>query len=259
MSAFIWYELMTSDQDAAIAFYEKVVGWRAEDMAIPEMGDYRYTILNAPGGGGVGGLAVIPEECADFMRPGWFGYVHVDDADAAAAAIETAGGRVLMAPADIPTVGRFAMVADPTGAPFYLLAPLPREDAPPPLPRMSPGNCGWHELHAGDGDAAFAFYADRFGWGEVSRMDMGAMGIYRLWGPPGAEEAVGGMMTKLPQMPAAGWIFYFVVDSVDAAAVRIADAGGTVLMGPKIVPDGSWIVHGTDPQGAMFALVSEQR
>jgi hypothetical protein len=255
---FIWYELMTDDQDAAIAFYEKVVGWRAEDMKIPEMGDYRYTILNAPGGHGIGGLALIPDECAAFMKPGWFGYVHVEDADAAAAKIEAAGGRVLMAPADIPTVGRFAMVADPTGSPFYLLAPLPREDAPPPLPRMSPGNCGWHELHAGDGEAAFAFYAEQFGWAEMSRLDMGAMGIDRIWGTAGAMDASGGMMTKMAQMPAPSWIFYFVVDSVDAAALRIAEAGGRVTDGPMNVPDGSRIVRGTDPQGAAFALVSPQ-
>ncbi|HEY0013139.1 MAG TPA: VOC family protein [Allosphingosinicella sp.] len=255
---FIWYELMTSDQDAAIAFYKEVVGWSAEDMTIPEMGDYRYTILNAPGGTGVGGLALIPDECATFMKPGWFGYVHVADADAAAAAIEAAGGRVLMAPDDIPTVGRFAMVADPTGAPFYLLAPLPREDAPPPLPRMSPGNCGWHELHAGDGEAAFAFYAEQFGWAELSRLDMGPMGVYRIWGVAGSEDWSGGMMTKMAQMPAPGWIFYFVVDSVDAAAVRIVEAGGTVTDGPMNVPDGSRIVRGVDPQGAAFALVSPQ-
>jgi hypothetical protein len=256
---FIWYELMTGDQDAAIAFYEKVVGWRAEDMTIPEMGDYRYTILHAPGGRGVGGLALIPDECADFMKPGWFGYVGVDDADAAAARIEAAGGRVLMTPADIPTVGRFAMAADPTGAPFYLLAPLPMEDAPQPLPRMSLGNCGWHELHAGDGEKAFAFYAEQFGWAETARLDMGAMGAYRIWAAGGDSETAGGMMTRMPHMPAPAWIFYFVVDSVAAAAGRIVEAGGTVTNGPMEVPDGSWIVQGMDPQGAAFALVSEQR
>lgn len=257
-NGFIWYELMTTDQDAAIAYYEKVVGWRAEDMSIPEMGDYRYTILNAAGRG-VGGLALIPDEYAEFMEPGWFGYVHVADADAAAAAMEAAGGKVLMKPDDIPTVGRFAMVADPTGAAFYLLSPLPREDAPPPpLPRMSPGHCGWHELYAGDGDAAFHFYSGQFGWSESSTLDMGPMGTYRLWSADGGE-AVGGMMTRMAQMERPLWLFYFVVEGIDAAAARIAEAGGTIINGPMAVPDGSWIIQGIDPQGAMFALVSETR
>lgn len=256
-NGFIWYELMTTDPDSAIAFYEAVVGWKAEDMAVPEMGDYRYTILNASERG-VAGLAALPEDCRDLTGPGWFGYVEVPDANAAAAAIAAAGGKVLMPPNDIPTVGRFAMVADPTGAAFYLLAPLPREDVPPPLPRMSRGNCGWHELHAGDGEAAFLFYSEQFGWRETSAMDMGPMGTYRLWSVDGGE-AVGGMMTRMPKMERPLWLFYFVVESVEAAAARIAQAGGTVINGPMEVPDGSWVVQGIDPQGAMFALVSEQR
>lgn len=60
-------------------------------------------------------------------------------------------------------------------------------------------------------------------------------------------------------MPQPAWLFYFVVDSVDTAAERIRSAGGQVINGPMPVPDGSWIVHGLDPQGAMFALVSETR
>jgi hypothetical protein len=256
-SGFIWYELMTSDPDAAIPFYEKVVGWRAEVMTIPEMGDYRYTILHA-GERGVGGLAGIPGECGEEMRPGWYGYVHVPDTDAAAAAVAAAGGAVLMPPDDIPTVGRFAMVADPGGAPFFLLTPLPREDAPPPLERMAPGNIGWHELHAADGDAAFAFYQEQFGWSQFSAMDMGPMGTYRLWSADGGE-AVGGMMTKMARTEHPVWLFYFVVDGVEAGAARIAEAGGQVINGPMEVPDGSWIVQGIDPQGAMFALVSERR
>jgi hypothetical protein len=150
------------------------------------------------------------------------------------------------------------MVADPTGAAFFLLTPLPREDVPPPLPRMSLGNCGWHELHAGDGDAAFRFYSEQFGWSESSRLDMGPMGAYRIWSA-GDGGWVGGMMTKMPRMERPMWLFYFAVDSVDAAAGRIAEAGGTVINGPMAVPDGSWIVQGIDPQGAMFALVSEKR
>lgn len=255
--SFIWYELMTTDRDSAIAFYEAVVGWKAEDMAIPEMGGYRYTILNADGRG-VAGLASLPDECGGETGPGWVGYVQVHDTDAAARAIAEAGGRVLMPPDDIPTVGRFAMVADPGGAPFYLLTPLPREDAPAPLPRMAAGNVGWHELYAADGDAAFAFYSGQFGWAETSTMDMGAMGTYRIWSADGGE-AVGGMMTRPDSVPRPTWLFYFVVDSVEAAAVRVADRGGTVRMGPMQVPDGSWVVQAVDPQGASFALVSERR
>ena len=41
---FVWYELMTTDMDAATAFYRDVVGWRPQSMDQP---DLRYTIMNA--------------------------------------------------------------------------------------------------------------------------------------------------------------------------------------------------------------------
>jgi predicted enzyme related to lactoylglutathione lyase len=255
---FIWYELMTTDRDAALAFYKPVVGWQAEDMTIPEMGDLRYTILSASDGGVAGLMQMDAAQCEGEMRPHWAGYIGVADTDAAAARVAAARGTVLMAPEDIPGVGRFALIADPGGAKVYILAPLPRDDAPAEGPRMTPGHVGWHELYAGDGAAAFEFYSGQFGWSEASRFDMGAMGIYHLFAT-GGDEALGGIMTKPEQMPAPAWLYYFVVEGIDAAADRIRENGGSTVNGPMEVPDGSWIVQAVDPQGAMFALVSEQR
>ena len=253
-NGFIWYELMTTDAGAAASFYAEVVGWTAADAGGPNAG---YTIFSADGRGVAGAIALPDEACAAGARPGWIGYVAVPDVDAAVAGVEQAGGSVHKPGFDIAEVGRAAIVADPTGATFALLAPRPMGDPPAPLPRMSLGNCGWHELQAGDGEAAFRFYSGQYGWTEVSTMEMGPMGTYRIWAAGG--ESVGGMMTRHKQMERPAWLFYFVVGSVDAAAARIVEAGGTVVNGPMEVPDGSWIVQGIDPQGATFALVSERR
>jgi hypothetical protein len=254
-NGFIWYELMTDDAELAKAFYRSVVGWRSEDLGGPHSG---YTLFNADERA-IGGLMTLPAEaCEKGASPVWLGYVAVADADAAAARIEAAGGTILRAPADIPEVGRFAVVADPQGATFMLLTPSPRDDVPPPAPRMTRGHVGWHELHAADGDSAFAFYSDQFGWKEAAVMDMGTMGTYRLWSVGGGEP-VGGMMTKPPQVSRPSWTFYFVVEGIDATAARIAENGGQVVNGPMEVPDGSWVLMAVDPQGANFALVSEQR
>jgi len=254
---FIWYELMTSDLEAALRFYGAVVGWSAADHENSQPGGMRYVILSA-GGRGVGGAMQLTKGMLDGgARPGWVGYIGVDDADAKAKEVEAAGGRILMGPADIPNVGRFAMAADPGGAPFYLLTPTPRADAPPPTPGEA-GTVGWHELYAGDGEkAAFAFYQRLFGWETLDEMDMGPMGSYRLFGAGG--DRVGGMMDKPRDLAASAWGFYFNVDGVDAAAARIGEAGGEVTMAPHQVPDGSWIVQAADPQGASFALVSRTR
>ena len=252
---FIWYELMTNDQDAAEAFYGAVVGWKMADAGQPGM---RYTILSA-GDRGMGGLMALPAEaCKAGARPGWLGYVGVPDTDGAAKRIVESGGAIHRGPDNIPNVGRFAVVADPGGAVFQLLTPLPREDAPPAAEPATPGLVSWHELYAGNGqEAAFGFYASQFGWETSELMDMGPMGKYRIFGADGVP--MGGMMDKPEDVPVSAWAFYVNVDGLDAAVKRIEANGGQVLMGPHEVPGGSWIVQAVDPQGAAFALVSTAR
>jgi predicted enzyme related to lactoylglutathione lyase len=253
---FFWYELMTSDADAAIGFYEKVVGWTAADHGMTPDGE-RYTILSA-GDRGIGGVMQLSDDMrAHGMRPIWAGYIHVADTDDAARRIEAAGGAIRLAPQDIPDIGRFAMAADPGGALFYVMTPQPREDAPAADP-TAPGIVSWHELYSSAGEkAAFAFYSGLFGWETMYEMPMGAMGTYRIFGAEGAQ--MGGMMDKPGNVPASIWTFYVNVDGVDAAAERVKAHGGQVMMGPMEVPGGSWIIQCMDPQGASFALISAAR
>jgi predicted enzyme related to lactoylglutathione lyase len=257
-SRFFWYELMTSDQDAAIDFYTQVVGWSSDQIvSTPDGG--RYRILSA-GDRAMGGVLQIGEDMrSGGAKPAWVGYVHVADTDAAARKIAEAGGRICMEPTDIPGIGRFAMAIDPGGAPFYVMTPLPRSDEPPPAGEPTAlGLMSWRELYAGNGEkAAFAFYSGQFGWETLHEMPMGPMGTYRIFGV--GEEQMGGMMDKQPQTPESMWNFYVNVDSVDAAAERIKANGGEVVMGPMEVPGGSWVIQGVDPQGARFALISAQR
>lgn len=80
--SFFWYELMTTDMDAAEAFYTKVVGWGAEPFN-GGSGMPRYTVMKV-GERGVGGVMTLPEEAAKMgMPPAWMGYIHSDDTDAA--------------------------------------------------------------------------------------------------------------------------------------------------------------------------------
>jgi uncharacterized protein len=254
---FIWYELMTSDPDGAIAFYTSVIGWTAADQHMAEL-DFRYTILSV-GERGVAGLMALTEGMKEGGAvPGWVGVIGVDDTDAEAGKVARDGGTVIMGPDDIPNVGRFAFVADPGGAVYEIMTPLPRETEPEPVARMTPGFVGWHELYAVDGEeAAFAYYSGHYGWSETTSLDMGPMGKYRVFA--GGGDQAGGMMAKPAEMPAGAWGYYFTVDGLDAAVERINAGGGKVLMGPHEVPDGSWIVQATDPQGAQFALVSATR
>ena len=250
---FVWYELMTTDAQAAVRFYGEVVGWTMRDSGMPGM---RYTLASA-GEAMIGGIMNFPPEgCPPGASPGWLGYIGVDDVDVYAGRVKAAGGAILRPADDIPGVGRFAVAADPHGASFVLFKPASTEAPPRPAP-MSRGTVGWHELNAGDGPSAFAFYAGLFGWRKDQAMDMGPMGTYQLF--KADAEAIGAVMTKPPEIPAPFWLFYFAVEAIDAAHARVTRNGGEVLNGPMEVPGGSWIVQCRDPQGAMFALVAPKR
>lgn len=250
---FVWHELMTNDPQTATAFYKHVVGWEAADMNLPDRTYIRLSI----GKTGVGGLMALPQEArAAGAKPGWTGYIGVDDVDAAAAGVERGGGTVHRAPADIPTVGRFAIVSDPQGASFVLFKGAGGAAPERPAPG-TPGLTGWNELHADDWESAFAFYAGLFGWQKAEAVDMGPMGTYQLFSA--GAEPLGGMMTDRRPDTRPSWLYYFNVDAVDAAAKRVTAKGGQVTQGPVEVPGGSWIVHGLDPEGVKFALSGPRR
>lgn len=106
-----WYELMTTDAEAAKKFYSKLFGWALEDV---QGGEMPYTIVNV-GGRQMGGMMTLPPG-AKGAPPHWGVYVTVDDVDATAKLAESLGARILVAPRDIPDVGRFCVIKDPQGA-----------------------------------------------------------------------------------------------------------------------------------------------
>ena len=250
---FVWHDLITTDTVAAKAFYAQVFGWNMQ--AFP--GEYEYTVVSA-GAIGIGGIMPIPAPAlARGAPPCWQGYIAVPDVDSWAGRVQAKGGAILQAPQDIPNVGRFAVAADLHGAAFILFKPNSGEARTLPSQPV-PGTVGWNELHAGNCLEAFDWYAELFGWSQVRDMDMGAMGVYRLFST-GGPDASGGMMTKMPEAPGPFWAYYFNVDALDAAIARVQAAGGKLLNGPMEVPGPMFVANCQDPQGAWFSMVAPQR
>lgn len=243
----IWYELMTPDPDAATRFYGSVVGWTVG--AAPAAGpDYR--MIEAADGAVAGMMRLDAAMAAGGARPGWLFYVGVADPDATAAAAVGLGAQLLMPPTDIPGVGRFALLADPQGAPFYIM----RGDSAGTSTAFARGQAGhgsWNELSTGDVAAALGFYAALLGWENRETMAMGPGGGYHFL--DAGETRLGAAVEMKDQPPA--WRFYFAVDDLAAAIGRVTAGGGRIDMGPHPVPGGEVIAIGTDPQGAPFALV----
>jgi predicted enzyme related to lactoylglutathione lyase len=118
---FFWNELHTTDPTSAVAFYEKVLGFshRAMDMG-PAAGTYHILSRAGVDRGGV------TPHLAPGLPPHWLPYVAVDDVDATIARAKKLGANIPMNPEDIPGIGRFGVLHDPTGAVLAVMKPLPR-------------------------------------------------------------------------------------------------------------------------------------
>jgi predicted enzyme related to lactoylglutathione lyase len=243
---FVWYELMTGDPEAAISFYREVVGWTTQDFA---GGPMKYTMW-VGSQGPLGGTLAIPEELTKSgVPPHWMAHVQVANVDASVAQVKERGGKVLNGPEDVPTVGRFAVIADPQGATISLFTPASEMS---PHDNTKAGEFAWHELYAVDAEKALEFYGAVFGWSLIDAMDMGPMGKYRVFGHHGRR--LGGMMNKPPHIPVAMWNYYVHVDDIDAAVAKAKARGANVVNGPMDTPGGSRVAQMFDPQGAFVAL-----
>lgn len=252
MAKFVWYDLMTPDVDASSKFYSEVVGWNVADSGMPGMD---YAIISM-GDHQIGGMMPPPPN-TDGMPPMWNGYIHADDVDAASQKAAACGGSLFQAPMDIPGVGRFSVIASPSGATFLLFKDTSGQ-AQAEVPDDAIGHIGWRELMSSDWEKDWAFYSEMFGWTKADAMDMGPMGIYQMF--KSGEHLIGGMMTTTSEDPMPPhWNYYFNVESASAAAARATALGATIVFGPQEVPGGQWALNGIDPQGAMFSLLGKNK
>jgi predicted enzyme related to lactoylglutathione lyase len=201
-------------------------------------------------------MAITPEMAEHGAQPAWVGYIGVDDVDASVAKLIALGGAVLMPAMDIEGVGRMAMVADPQGAPFYVMKGASDETSHS-FAALAPkvGHCAWNELTTSDPEAAKSFYGALFGWSKQGEMDMGPTGKYEFLMASGDRFGIGAIMPKMPEMPVSMWTYYFRVPDIDAAVAAIKSNGGTPLMEPVEIPGGDYSMTALDSAGAAFGLV----
>lgn len=113
-----WTELATTDAAAAEAFYTALFGWKSKDSSIPGVTYTEFVIGERP----AAGMLQMTEEWGG-APPHWLVYFAITDCDHAAAQAGELGGAVIKEPFDIANVGRIAVLADPHGAVFAIIAP----------------------------------------------------------------------------------------------------------------------------------------
>jgi len=108
---------MTRDTEKAGKFYAELIGWKPTDSGMPGM---NYMMMKA-GETNAGGMMAMPPEVPDQVPAHWMAYITVDDVDSCATKAKQLGGQVCAGPQDIPGVGRFCVITDPTGAAVGLI------------------------------------------------------------------------------------------------------------------------------------------
>lgn len=239
-----WVDIGT-DVDAAVPFYTGLFGWTAQSLG-EEAGGYGFFLKDGKQAAGFG-----PQQNPG--PPVWSTYVTVADAEAAATAVTTAGGTVVMPPMDVMTAGRMAVCVDPQGGFFSVWEP--RDNIGCEVVN-EPGAFCWAELDSRDVDGSKAFYGAVFGWtAETHDMPDSPMGSYTEFALDGT--TIAGMLAMPPMVPAevpTFWLVYFAVDDCDTAVARAEELGGTLVMPPMEVPAGRFALL-QDPQGAMFCVI----
>lgn len=230
-----WVDLSSPDLEASSRFYGAVLGWDVDEVDDPER---RYfTVAGRPVAGVTRG-----EQAA----PAWTPYVSVADADATAARIAPAGGRLIAEPFDAREAGRAAVFSDVVGGVLGIWQPG-RHPGAELVNR--PGALCWNELQTQRRDEALDFYRETLGWEPV---DVSAGGV-EYWQWRAAGRPVAALLPVGADHPTR-WVTCFVAEDADAVAARVEPNGGSLVTPPTDCPIGRYAeMH--DPHGAFFQIL----
>lgn len=233
-----WADVSVDDVPKAMAFYQALFGWDIQSGGA-EAGGYAIAHLGGRIAAGIGPKTGDPSQPSR-----WLTYLATDDADAIAAAITAAGGRLPQEPLDVMEQGRMAVAVDTAGAAFGLWQAGRTTGIGV---ANEPGALAWNEQLSGDFDASKAFYQEVFGY-EYQPLGDG----YALLMTVGRE--VGGIGRRADDSPAA-WQAYFAVADTDASAAMVRELGGAVVR-PARDGDYGRVASVADDQGAVFFLIT---
>ena len=163
------------DPAAAAEFYGGLFGWQLEET-MPEGSPGSYLMARLDGGVAAA-ISSSPEGAPPTAT--WNTYVLVESADATAAAVREAGGKVLAEPFDVFDSGQMATFADPEGAVFSVWQAGSFRGADVV---NAPGSVNFNDLYVRDLERAKAFYGAVFGWDALPMGPAGGMWALRAYG-----------------------------------------------------------------------------
>jgi predicted enzyme related to lactoylglutathione lyase len=243
----IFVELVTPDLASAKQFYAGLFGWTFRDIQAEDT-EYAEAFLN---GRPVAGLIHKEVPAGEHRQPAWLSFFAARDVDAAADAAVQNGAKLLFAPHSIPNRGREAVIADPQGAVFAVLA---SGSGDPSDMLAAPGAWIWSSLHTSDPDTDTAFYQTLFNY-DVFELPASKGAQHLLLASD--DEARASVNTLPENNPKAHpyWLNYVRVTNAAKMTARVEALGGRVLVAPHRDRHGGKVAVVADPQGAPFGLL----
>jgi predicted enzyme related to lactoylglutathione lyase len=243
----IFTELVTPDLAAAKQFYGGLFGWTFRDI---QSGNTEYAAASLDDHP-VAGLIHKEFSTGERGQPAWLSFIAVRDVDATKNMAVQHGAKVLFAPHTLPGRGRQAVLADPQGAVFAVLA---SSSGDPPDVLAEPGEWIWSSLITRDPDAGAAFYQTLFDY-EVFDLpaDEGAQHLL-LATDNYARASANSWPANKPNIH-PHWLNYVRVEDADKAAAKAVALGGRILVEPRIDRHGGKVAVIADPAGAAFGLL----
>jgi predicted enzyme related to lactoylglutathione lyase len=246
-----WFELGTTNQEAAKQFYTQLFGWTVDDFPMGPSGS--YSIFHKDGADTGAAYALRPDMLQEGIPPHWAVYFAVANVDESTQKVKQLNGQVIEPAFDVMTVGRMSVDKDPGNAVFCLW----QEKRPNVALAFGEDNAVcWAELATWDTELARKFYTQLLGWETKGAASMATYFEFSVAGRP-----CGGILPMDENWKGipSHWGIYFMAADCDALTEKAKSLGATVRNGPFAAPGVGRIAMLADPQGAGFSLITLER
>jgi len=243
----IWADLVTPDVGAAEKFYAGMFGWTFQDMHGAKH-EYAIAYLDSRP---IAGLIQRETVSGEEHHSGWLSFLAVSDVAAAEQTALAHGAKLLREPRTYPHRGTQAVLADPDGAVFALLA---SESGDPPDVLAEPGQWIWSSIHVQNAGTEAAFYQTVFGY-EVYDLASDDGSEHAILSSDGYARASLNGFPKDAQQHHPHWLNFIRVADADSMAAKAVTLGGKVLVEPRVDRHGDKIAVVADPTGAAIGLM----
>jgi uncharacterized protein len=243
----VWADLVTPNLSAAEKFYGGLFGWTFQNI---RAGDSDYVVAVCDGRP-IAGLVEKPISVTDRRQSAWLTFIAVRDVDATKRTALAHKAKLVADSVTYSMRGRQAILADPEGAVFAILA---SSSGDPPDYLAAPGEWIWTSLHAKDPDSEASFYQTLFGYDVFDAESTDGMEHLILSSDDYARASANALPDNQDRRH-AHWLNFIRVDNAANMTAKAVSLGGRVLVEPHPDRHGGMVAVVADPAGAPLGLM----